>query len=556
MLIITLNWIYMLFTIFCIGFAVSAFSEKMLHYSFRRMDSVLMAGMAAVTVYAQIFSLFYRVNIEANICLVLLCAVIIAALGKRMMSFLKEAFRGCSTARKILIPVLFFIWCYFTSRGYMVLDASLYHAQSIRWIEEYGVVKGLGNLNGRIAYNSAIFAVSALYSMVFAAGQSLHAVNGLLAFIASLEILNLGKCFRRKKMLLSDFARAGLFYYLSLICDEILAPSSDYAAMLVVFFIVIKWLVQLEDPQEKDDLVPYSLLCVLSVFAVTLKLSAGLIVLLVLKPACGLLKEKRWKEIGLYLTLGLLTAVPWMARSVVISGWLFYPFASLDLFQVDWKMKDVGLINTDAAQIKIWAQGANAFGIDAPFRQWFPNWFLNHLTLMEKLIVTGDVLSLAVVVIAGLWALVKRQREKFGALFVLFVMVCCYLFWQFSAPMPRYGYAYILLLAALTAGWLLQDRPVPARPVYLLLILYGIYKVCMVCGEAAVYLDFTPYYIRQQDYEEPDELVPCELDGVTVYASPAGSILGYEHFPAAGSMEMLDRIGLRGDGLEDGFRMK
>ena len=30
-------------------------------------------------------------------------------------------------------------------------------------------------------------------------------------------------------------------------------------------------------------------------------------------------------------------------------------------------------------------------------------------------------------------------------LLVLVTMAVCYLFWQFNAPMPRYGYAYILL---------------------------------------------------------------------------------------------------------------
>ena len=44
----------------------------------------------------------------------------------------------------------------------MHVDTGLYHAQAIRWIEEYGVVCGLGNLHSRFAYNSAAFALCAL----------------------------------------------------------------------------------------------------------------------------------------------------------------------------------------------------------------------------------------------------------------------------------------------------------------------------------------------------------------------------------------------------------
>lgn len=170
----------------------------------------------------------------------------------------------------------------------------LYHGQSIRWIEEYGVVKGLGNLHGRFGYNSSIFAVSALYSMKFLMGRSLHGVNGLIAFLLSLTALDLRKCFRRRKMLLSDYARVGLVYYLTTIWDEILAPSSDYTVMCTIFFIVIKWLTLLEseDQENKNSIAPYALLCVVGVYAITLKLSAGLILLLVIKPAFMLLKGK------------------------------------------------------------------------------------------------------------------------------------------------------------------------------------------------------------------------------------------------------------------------
>ena len=41
------------------------------------------------------------------------------------------------------------------------------------------------------------------------------------------------------------------------------------------------------------------------VYAVSLKLTAGLILILVLKPAIMLIRQKRWKEIMLYLCMGI-----------------------------------------------------------------------------------------------------------------------------------------------------------------------------------------------------------------------------------------------------------
>lgn len=552
MLTILFNWIYIVATVFCLGFAFSVFSEKQLRYRIRRLDSILIAGLVIATVYSEIFSLIYRVNIEANVILILCCIVVTVFFRKRMFSYLKEIYCGCSPVKKILIPLIALVWCYFTSRGYMVVDAGLYHAQSIRWIEEYGIVKGLGNLQCRYAYNSSIFPLSALYSMVFLLGQSMHAVNGLIAVILSAGLLDLGKCFRQKKMLLSDYARVGAAYYLTTIWDEIVAPSSDYAVMCIVFFIVIRWLDQLEDPDERSNVAPYCLLCVMGAYTLTLKLTAGLILILLVKPAYLLLKEKRWKEILLYLLMGLLIAVPWMSRTVIISGWLLYPFPALDLFRFDWKMP-VSVLNIDAALIKVWGKGANALGIDASFGQWFPNWFKTVLSFTEKLLVAGDIAACAMVVIIGFFVLFQKKREELDIVFVLFSVMCCYLFWQFSAPLPRYGYAYMLLLATLTAGYLLQDRAA-AKPVYALLILYGVYKLYVGAAYAKWCFYGTDYCVWQQAYEESNEMVSLEIDGITFYASSTGWILGYENFPAAPALEDLHRIELRGDGLEDGFR--
>lgn len=550
MLIIICNWLYILFTIFCMGFAFSQFSEKVLHFSFKRMDTVLMTGLMIATVYAQIFSLFYRVNIEANAIMLVFCIVICITMRKQISAFLKSAFQNSSTDYKIMLVLLFLVWSYFTSRGYMVYDMSLYHGQSIRWIEEYGVVKGLGNLHNRFGYNSSIFAVSALYSMKFLLGRSLHAVNGLIAFLLSAGILDLGKAFKRKRMLLSDYARIGAIYYLTTIWDEIIAPSSDYAVMCTIFYIVIKWLTQLEEEDEsrRNHIAPYALLCVASVFSLTLKVSAGLILILLIKPASMLLKEKRIKEIGIYLSLGLITAIPWMARTVIITGWLLYPFPALDLFDFDWKMRDIASIEADAALIGVWAKGANHIGLHPTLTQWFPNWFQNELFTTEKLLVLADMASCLIVLGIAIYIFAKKKWQKLDELLVLVTMLSCYLFWQFSAPMTRYGYAYVLLLAALTFGYLLEKCKRTKLIFYAFFMVYGLYKFYVGVDYVKQY-SALPFYVWQDTYEE-STAEAYEVDGVTLYYG----VSGYEPFPASPDRDA--RLELRGDGLADGFRFK
>ncbi len=72
MLSIGLNWLYILSTTFCTGYGLAYLIEKKLHYRLQGLDSILIAGLIVVTVYAEIFSLFYPVGMAANMLLLLI----------------------------------------------------------------------------------------------------------------------------------------------------------------------------------------------------------------------------------------------------------------------------------------------------------------------------------------------------------------------------------------------------------------------------------------------------------------------------------------------------
>ena len=545
MLFIMINWLYVLITTFCLGYAFSRLAGKLFGYRIKSVDGLLMAGLGTATVYAQFFSLFYRVSLLANVVLVIFSAMTVLFWHQDMKRLLTESFRGSSRAVKILIPVLFVLWAYFTSRGYMVHDTKLYHAQSIRWIEEYGIVPGQGVVNSRFSYNSSVFSLAALYSLKFVFGQSMHAMSGWFAFLLSVTTLDIIKGV--KKFRLSDFANVAAIYYLTLITDEVLAPSSDYATMCVLFFLVIKWLRLLEQPKEEQQTAPYGLLCVLGVYALTLKLTAGLILILLIKPAYRLLKEKQWKQILCYLLLGILTAAPWLIRGVLISGWLLYPFPALDLFDLPWKQK-TEWVKTDAGAIKTWGRGVNYSVLAAqPIWEWYGTWF-KTLSLMEKGIALVDIAALVSFVGAAIAVFLRKNWENLDRLLVCATAACSYLYWQTSAPLPRYGYTYMLLLPALVFGWgillLKKDRLLQGG-----LALYGVYKIVMLISYIAG-CAWYPAYIRQVDYYSADtEVWTVEVDGAEFYCTEEDGI-GYAYFPGSSAYE---EFRLRGNGLKDGF---
>ncbi len=574
MLSVIVIWLYIGITTFIIGYGVLRVITRHLPYCTLNADAYFMCGLVSVTVYAQFFSLFSGVGLAANLVLCVLCALIILVNRKafaetvRLMVFSTEETFSRFVFGAVL--VLFFIFAYGASRGMIHYDTGLYHAQSIRWIEEYGAVRGLGNLHCRLAYNSSSFALSALYSMAFLGGPSFHCAAGWLSFLLAVVCLSIGKSLRAGRIRTSDFARVMCVYYLVNIFDEMISPASDYFMVLVAFYIVIRWL-DLSERGEKTIL-PYALLCVLGVFLMTVKLSAALILLLTVYPACRLTGEKRWGETGAYLGLGILTALPFFIRNVVISGWLVYPFTQIDLFDVVWKIPR-GLADYDAREIQVWGRGyTDVAQFDMPVREWLPGWF-GTLAGSDKVFVLAAVAAMAVLLAeaayliwrkhkeyrASLTDSVARERVMSPALFLAQATVAAsFLFWLCTSPLIRYGCVWVYLTAAVVFGGLYEAvmrfadggwRMASGRTVSALIVLLLIYKGAALARETAgSYVN--DYWLVQKDYDNY-ETRPYEIAGVTFYCPIAGDQVGYSSFPSSPSEA---GIGFLGEGISDGFR--
>lgn len=617
MLSVIIIWIYMFSTTFLTGYGILCLLTRFLPYRIRHMDSYLICGLAGVTVYAQIASLFGRVGAIANLILSVVCVLTAWFCRRSLASDLRNVWNNIRENRlgergKMLgILFLFFLFAYGASRGIIHYDTGLYHAQSIRWLEEYGVVKGLGNLHCRLAYNSSSFALSALYSMAFLGGQSYHCAAGFLAWILAKVCMEVIGALRKRRLRTSDFARVMGIYYLVIIFDEMVSPASDYFMVLLAFYIVIRFLELAE--QEVKEILPYALLCVLGVFLMTVKLSAALILLLVVYPAYYLLRDKRWKETVVYLSLGIVMALPFFIRNVLLSGWLVYPFTQIDLFDVPWKIPK-GMADYDAKEIQVWGRGyTDVTRYDAPVSEWLPGWF-RSLAGSDKLLVMAAVVSLAVLLVYGVGMLCGWWRKRSGILTVQVTVAASFIFWLLTSPLIRYGCVYVYLMptvvfggvydAVLSAGESVADGKWPAVAVRIrekrqtkksgadkavrgtgaepysqsgagtwknggngkkgtaepagvqafrmcgtaAVVVLLIYK-CAALGGEIVSSYVNDYWIAQKDYENY-ETQSYEINGVTFYYPVNGDQVGYAAFPSAPAQT---EIRLLGEGIEDGF---
>ena len=559
MVIVLLNWSYILFITFLTGFCFYKCLNKFVNcntsYS---LSHNIVCGIVVTTIYAQFFSIFHKVGLLANLFLFILClAVLIRNKSELSIRIKKTLSILCSWEGVLYLGVLLLI-AFCTSRGTIHTDTNLYHAQMIRWYETYGVVKGLANLQWHFAYNSSYFGFAALFSMAFLGGSSLHCTTGFLTALFCIWALHHLKNFFSHSYHFADLCCIGILFYALVNLTGCVSPASDYATMFFALYLITRWAEVLES--HTQDITEYCLLSVLAVYIATLKLSAGLLVLLVLYPLVCLIRQKRTKEIITYLFFGIITLLPYLIRNVIISGWLLYPFPALDLFSFDWKLP-VQYVQIDSAQIKTWARCLyDSSLIDKPFQEWLPIWWNAQERYAQMLLLT-NILAVVLDVFILLHYIIRKKRLNWNLVLLNIVVLCNTAAWLFLAPFIRYGLAFLLATPALAVGmWMRKEKS-------------SFYKLVSGCIVVLMFFVLTPYwdhyftddivfikqnltapyYLTQKEYDT-SEMQTFDMNGITIYCPKEGEVTGYRYFPASAYDYMIQSTQLRGTQIKHGFR--
>ena len=333
------------------------------------------------------------------------------------------------------------------------------------------------------------------------------------------------------------------------------APNTDNFPLLLALYILCKWCEYVE--KNKKDIEAYGILCLLALFALTLKLSVAMIIFLTLKPAVEMLRNRKWKTIFAFVFMGILIVVPFCARNVIISGYLVYPSTALNIFDVDWKMPTYSVV-FDKKQIIARARGfydgiqqyelANAM---SPI-EWLPTWWQHQIVAIKILSVINVILFFPFCIVN--YIKLKNKAQNYDITINLTVLIQC-LYWMISAPRDRYGIVFMFFIPCMMIShWQSTQKNTRQRlmNIFSMICLVSI----MVLFGIELYRTVEKLPLKRSSYYVWRDCEEIEWEGISIYLPLEDTRAGYYFIPSVPYATKLKVLELRGDNLEEGFRIK
>lgn len=465
MFLIILSWIYISAILYLngslfIGLVKKAFrlqTDKTIHFTV-----VCIAGMAFTTFLVATLCLFIPIDFIANLIVFAIAALYFLYKRKiiiQQFKYFREQIKNTPTLIKVLFICYLFTISIISAMPSSHYDDGLYYSGSIKWLQEYGTVPGLANLNPRLAFNSSWMMLQSLFGFHLFSGKLLNDLNGLLYVLVFAYSLQGVSMLLKGDRTLLIFVRT--LFFLPVLAlhfpashDFILyninlfsSPSPDVPASFIMWMI---FLLFLENQPDQNLLKLKQVLIVLfTCFLFTIKLSVVPIVIFILFILWTFLKQKQFKIVALTIAGCVVYMVPWLARNVIISGYIIFPFAKLDFFSFDWKLP-IDSVKWHENAIRIWAINPEydlSKELQVPFSEWFPGWF-ERLTYIQSVIIIFIVLFTIIWSVIFLYGILKKGYPflKTNAKAIIFIITSLVgiAFWFYKGPDLRLGFGFCI----------------------------------------------------------------------------------------------------------------
>ena len=335
-------------------------------------------------------------------------------------------------------------------------DSGLYHFNSIRWLQEYSIVPGLGNLHGRLAFNMSFFHYVAFLNLFppYPLGHNL--ANSFLVFLLFAEC-GFALFNHKKYSLIETAVRVSLLplLFTFVIHVRFSSPTPDTASGLfriALFLVLLSVITRYYENKPASGFI--KLILFFSLTAITIKLSnimyAGIISATVLILYFSLDRKGFYLITAsrlLFLFITIFSLFIWIGRGILLSGCPAYPATALCI-ETDWSVP-VSSIESEVTKIKGNRNPGQPPQTYIGTYQWIPE-RLHQLLERKGAFAYPFTVALLATAIGLCFTLIltKRRTNRRSILYLLLIppLWGAIIFWFFMSPQLRLAHAFVYLL--------------------------------------------------------------------------------------------------------------
>jgi len=329
----------------------------------------------------------------------------------------------------LVVPAVILIIANYQNALTSVFDTGAYHVVLIKWLREYGFVKGIANLDSTYGFISPIFFFGSLFEQVIWTRKSWQFVNGIIFIIHTLIVIR--TVFNTKKKTLTEWGI--LFgYTLTLYYSRSYLPSTspDLWVNLAIPYLFLIFYKAVKDTDASA--LTWLAICTLFTFWVKPSSLPLLLLPLVAFISCySCLSKSHFivMAISICFILGEM-----LYTNIIISGYLLFP-VGLTKLNVSWAVP-AQIADNLREHIYLWGiTPGYSSKIDYTGFWWIKEWFFRNF---KPGLYQHELIALAAIPFTSLsWFFTKPKFKRTGLVFqVIFVVTV--VFWFYNSPNLRF----------------------------------------------------------------------------------------------------------------------
>lgn len=479
MILILLIWCYLGITFFNVGFAFN----KLLRIKELDAALTLVFGMFCITLFASFWAIFGRINYEFQVALILFQLLVVVKYKIELSASYYHIFqriREINSFLKIYFLVTSIVILFQSAGNSFFVDNETYYIQTIKWLNEYGLVPGLANLHIFFGQTSGWHILQSVFSFSYLANYN-NDLNGfLLLFVVGFSISKLDSYFKTSNFQLLWIGLLPMMLVLLIPFSG--APSPDLAVILISILLFYYFLKRNENPST-DAL---TILSLLAFFVVYIKVAALPILSLPLIYYISHFHEKQTETIPTRI-IGVAVLTAFIIKNTLLTGYPLYPSS---LF-VDYFNSDKTIPKT---LYEFWWNGAKNYDFVVSQSEYFK---LSCFEILSKWATSSwftIVLTITISLLILLFPFTIRKFKNKNSFWIIYLtMITQIVFLVATTPQHRFVLPFLLFFGLLLFSLLLAKKTPIYVTLYTVLALASIFVLFPTAiGKNHSQIDFYP----------------------------------------------------------------